>query len=46
MVKCGVNYAEVADLGMQKCNNFYPTEINIDTEPLVLFGYLISGNSG
>lgn len=41
-----VSIMQRADLGMQKCNNFYPTEINIDNEPLVLFGYLILGNSG
>lgn len=46
MVEYGVDYAEVADLGMQTCNNFYPTKINIDVEPLVLFGQVILGNSG
>lgn len=46
MVKSGADYAELEDLGMQKCNNFYPTKINIDVEPILLRGLLILGNSG
>lgn len=38
MVKCGIDYTEVGNLGMQKCNNFYPTEININVESLFLLG--------
>lgn len=46
VVKCGIDYAEVANLGVQKCNNFSPSDMNIDAEPLILFGDLILANSG
>lgn len=43
-VKCGIYYAEVTDLGVQKCNHCSPMES--DTEPLVLLGDLIVVISG